>query len=106
MNNVIVATLMMLVTGALLGLLLGVAEKYLAVPVDERVETVKGLLPNYNCGACGYAGCSDMAEAMVGGTVKSAKACKTIKADAAQKIVDYLTTTPGPDGNPIADFKL
>ena len=58
MTSLISAVVVMLVIGALLGLLLGVADKFLAVPVDPRVETVSGMLPNYNCGGCGYAGCS------------------------------------------------
>ena len=52
------AILMMLVLGAILGLGLGVADKYLKVETDERVDTVTGMLPGYNCGGCGYAGCS------------------------------------------------
>ena len=37
---VIVAVIMMLVLGAVLGLGLGVADKYLKVEADERVEKV------------------------------------------------------------------
>ena len=55
------AILMMLVLGAVLGLGLGVADKYLKVETDERVDTVTGMLPGYNCGGCGYPGCSGMA---------------------------------------------
>ena len=47
---VIVAVIMMLVLGAVLGLGLGVADKYLKVEADVRVEKVTSLLPGYNCG--------------------------------------------------------
>lgn len=60
---VIVAVIMMLVLGAVLGLGLGVADKYLKVEADVRVEKVTSLLPGYNCGGCGFPGCSGMAEA-------------------------------------------
>ena len=64
---VIVAVIMMLVLGAILGLGLGVADKYLKVEADVRVEKVTSLLPGYNCGGCGYAGCSGLAAAIAKG---------------------------------------
>jgi electron transport complex protein RnfB len=94
------AIIMMLVLGALLGLGLGVASKFLAVPVDERVETVTAALPGYNCGGCGYAGCSGFASAMVSGDETSFK-CRPCKPDKKQEIIDYLKNTPGPDGSTI-----
>ena len=101
MSSLINAVLVMLVIGALLGLLVGVAGKFLAVAVDPRIEAVAGMLPNYNCGGCGYAGCSAMAEAMVNGEVKKVSQCKPSKEEARQKIVTYLNETPGPDGNTV-----
>lgn len=101
MTSLINAVLVMLVIGGLLGLLLGVADKFLAVEVDPRIETVTGLLPGYNCGGCGYAGCSGMAEALVTGEVKKASQCKPSKEEARQNIIKYLGETPGPDGNTV-----
>lgn len=95
----IYAIIMMLVLGAVLGLGLGIADKYLAVEVDERVEKVGGMLPNYNCGSCGYAGCSGLAQALVDGEVTVVGTCKPCKPEAKEAIVEYLNTTPGPDGN-------
>ena len=101
MTLLINAVLVMLVIGALLGLLLGVAGKFLAVPVDPRVETVTAMLPNYNCGGCGYAGCAGLAEGLVNGEVKKVSQCKPSKEDVRQNIVKYLAETPGPDGNTV-----
>ena len=42
--------IVMIILGAVLGLGLGVADKFLKVEVDERVEKVKAMIPNYNCG--------------------------------------------------------
>ena len=97
----ITAIIMMFVVGAVLGMILGIASNVFKVEVDERVEKVTAMLPGYNCGSCGFAGCSGMAEAMVAGEVATASACKPSKPDARAKIVEYLTTTPGPDGNTI-----
>ncbi len=92
------AFVMMLVLGAILGLGLGIADKFLSVEVDERVEKVTSMLPNYNCGSCGYAGCSGLAEALVNGEVTVVGTCRPSKPDVKQAIADYLNNTPGPDG--------
>lgn len=95
------AIVLMLILGAILGLGLGLANKFLAVEVDERVETVTALLPGYNCGSCGYPGCSGMAEALVGGTAKSVSNCKPSKPEQRQKIVEYLNEATGPNGEKV-----
>ena len=53
--------------GLIFGVILAVASKVFYVKTDTRVEDVKKMLPNYNCGACGFAGCSGFAEAIVKG---------------------------------------
>ena len=74
--------------------------KYLKVEADVRVEKVTSLLPGYNCGGCGFPGCSGMAEALVTGDMDHI-ACKPCKAEKRQEIVDYLKNTPGPDGSTV-----
>ena len=95
------AILMMLVLGGLLGLGLGIASNVFYVAPDTRVEHVTSQLPGYNCGGCGYPGCSGFADALVSGDESSWK-CKPCKADAKAQIIDYLKTTPGPAGKTIA----
>jgi RnfABCDGE-type electron transport complex B subunit len=51
--------------GVFAGTLLTVASKVFAVAADPRVDAVNAVLPQINCGACGYAGCSDYAAAVV-----------------------------------------
>ena len=71
----VTAIVMMLVLGAILGLGLGIADRFLSVEVDERIEKV-----------------SSMGEVTVVGT------CKPCKPDQKAAIAEYLNTTPGPDG--------
>ena len=97
-NNMINAILLMLVLGALLGLGLGIADKVLKVEVDERIETVTSMLPGYNCGGCGFAGCAGLASGLVEGTVTQVSRCKPCKEDRRKEICDYLNETPGPTG--------
>ena len=43
----------LLVIGALLGLLLAVASKAFAVKEDPRLEPITEMMPGINCGTCG-----------------------------------------------------
>ncbi len=58
-----IATLTLL--GLSLGLLLGIAGRYLKVESDPLVEEVEAMLPGSQCGQCGYAGCTQAAAAIV-----------------------------------------
>jgi Na+-translocating ferredoxin:NAD+ oxidoreductase subunit B len=51
--------------GALLAFGLGFAAKTFYIERDERIEKIEEILPGANCGACGFAGCSSFAEAIV-----------------------------------------
>src|SRR6056297_1156545 len=52
---------------AFLAAVLGFASNHFKVEQDPRVGKVEDALPGANCGACGYAGCSAFAEAVVNG---------------------------------------
>jgi Na+-translocating ferredoxin:NAD+ oxidoreductase RNF subunit RnfB len=65
MSPVITAILVMAALGFCLSLFLGIAAKIFFVEVDPRIEMISDILPGANCGGCGYAGCSDYAEAII-----------------------------------------
>ena len=98
LENILIAVAILLAVSAVLGLLLAIASKFLKVEQDERIDQVIALLPGYNCGACGKAGCAAFGEALVTGEVTSVSGCKVIKPDKKQEIKDYLDNTPGTDG--------
>lgn len=52
-------------TGLAFGALLGFASIVFKIDKDERIDKICDLLPGANCGGCGYAGCSALAEAIV-----------------------------------------
>ncbi|MBQ9457276.1 MAG: electron transporter RnfB [Bacilli bacterium] len=86
-----------------LGLVFGVALVLFGVlfhvQEDERIKEVEKMLPNYNCGACGYAGCRQMAENLVSGKETMVSKCKPGKKDKNyDPIVAYLAAHPDPDG--------
>jgi RnfABCDGE-type electron transport complex B subunit len=51
--------------GLFFGIGLAIASKKLQVYTNPRIEQVLAVLPGINCGACGYAGCSGFAKAVV-----------------------------------------
>ena len=67
MQGIIVATLVIGLVGLILGLALVTASKKFYVEVDDRVTRVRECLRGSNCGACGYAGCDAVAEAIGAG---------------------------------------
>lgn len=101
MTDLLLAISTLLVLGAILGFILGIADMFFAVKVDERMETVTAMLPGYNCGGCGYAGCAGMAEGLVTGVVKTVGLCKPSKPDAREKIAIYLNEAVGPNGEKV-----
>lgn len=101
MIDVLIACAITLVIGALLGLLLAIADKYLSVKEDPRIAEVTKMLPGANCGGCGFPGCSGMADSIVNSGNKNLSACRPCKPEAKEKIKEYLANTPGPDGSTI-----
>ena len=59
------AGLTMLGLGTCFAIVLLIASIKLKVEVDEKVEKVQEALPGIDCGACGFAGCSSYAKAVV-----------------------------------------
>ena len=49
---------------AVVGYALGLAAQYFKVEGDPLAEQIGALLPNGQCGQCGYPGCAQAAEAM------------------------------------------
>lgn len=85
--------------GLLLGLGLAIASIVLHVKEDERIKDVEKMLPNYNCGACGYPGCHQMAESLVSGKENNLGKCKPGKPDKNyDPIIAYLSAHPDEDG--------
>ena len=81
----LVPVLILGVCGLAAAILLTAASKLFYVEVDERVEKISQSLPQANCGACGYAGCADYADAIVNSGAPT-NLCRPGGADAAQKI--------------------
>ena len=96
---IIIAVAVMTVIAVILGITIAFVSTKFKVKEDSRAATVLSMMPGANCGGCGYPGCSGLVDAIINGEVTKVKTCKVIKPEKAQDVVDYLNSTPGPDGN-------
>ena len=81
-------------TGLVSGVLLTVASKIFEVKTDERIEKISEVLPQANCGSCGYAGCADYADAIISKGEK-ANLCRPGGSETAKKISEITGTDAG-----------
>jgi Na+-translocating ferredoxin:NAD+ oxidoreductase subunit B len=93
------AVVMMIVLGAALGLLLGIAGKFFHVEIDTRVEQITRMLPGLNCGACGFPGCEGLANALVSGEAKSPTLCKPSTPGHRDRITAFMETGIDPQAS-------
>lgn len=64
MTSILLAVAMVGGTGAVIGILLGIAGERFAVEVDETEIAIRECLPGNNCGGCGFPGCDGLAAAI------------------------------------------
>lgn len=86
-----IATSLIGITGAVIGVFLGIAAKKFEVAVDEKEQLVRDLLPGNNCGACGYPGCDNCAQAIATGEAP-ANVCPIANSTAHFQIAEVMGT--------------
>ncbi len=91
---IVYAVLFMLGLGGILGAILALASKKLAVREDPRIDRVEEMLPHANCGACGFPGCRPFAEAVVKGDAPPSK-CSVNTAEGTADIARFLGVDAG-----------
>ncbi len=94
MNEIISAVLVVGITGLIFGCILAIASVIFAVKKDERIDKIAEVLPGANCGACGMAGCSAYAAAIVESGA-AINLCSVGKAAVAEKIAGIMGTEAG-----------
>lgn len=61
----------------------------LEVLLDNKVKEIIDHLPGYNCGACGYKGCEELANAIAKDPSLYVK-CRVLRGDALVKMQEYI----------------
>jgi len=87
--TIALAAVVLALLAVAVGWVLGWANRRFHVDVDPKVEQVLNVLPNANCGACGYIGCSEYAEACVRGETQI-DLCAPGGAGCAQRLAEIL----------------
>lgn len=81
--------------------LLVLAHRKLHVDEDPRIDAAHQLLPQTNCGACGFPGCLGLAEAMVAGEALPGK-CTVINDEEREYIAEFLGVDVGAEEKVVA----
>ena len=93
-SGVAMAGVFMAILGSALAWMLALANKRLYVYEDPRIAQVEQLLPKANCGACGTAGCRNLAELVVAGEIAPGK-CSVNAPDMNAYIANFLGVAMG-----------
>ncbi len=93
--SMITPILIVVAVGFVAAGILTIASKVFFVPVDETFATLRAELPGANCGACGFAGCDDYANAMAEDKSVGCTLCPVGGADVAAKLADILGVEAG-----------
>ncbi|NLM63136.1 MAG: hypothetical protein GX190_02310 [Mollicutes bacterium] len=83
-----IGILIMSTTALILGIILMIIEAKFGYDMDLEKEFEK-LLPNYNCGVCGFDTCKGMSKAMIEDPLNYKK-CKPLRGEKLRKMEDYL----------------
>lgn len=99
MIEIISPFLVLGILGGLLGFGLAFAAEKLKVEPDKRIQGIYERLPQLDCGACGYPGCTAFADGIIEGEVEQLSQCKPANDKHYNAILAYLKDHPDEDGN-------
>lgn len=94
MGGILTAIAIMTGLGVFFGVALAIANRYLKVEEDPRLDIIEGMLPGSNCGACGQAGCRAFAESLLGGVSKPS-GCTVSSPEGVENIAAFLGVDAG-----------
>ncbi|OIP35214.1 MAG: Fe-S cluster protein [Deltaproteobacteria bacterium CG2_30_63_29] len=93
-STIFIACAVMFGVAGFFGLVLAIADRFLKVVEDERIEVVTGMLPGSNCGACGQPGCNAFANLIIAGGA-APSGCSVASGDVVSEIAGFLGVAAG-----------
>ena len=96
MNHILIVIGLFALLALLFGLVLGFAAIRFRVDADPIVEKLDALLPQSQCGQCGYPGCKPYAEAIANGD--AINKCVPGGEQTMRRIADMMGVEPPTDG--------
>ena len=94
MNPILGSVVILGGVGLVFAAMIALANRRLRVWEDPRVDTVAGMLPQANCGGCGFPGCRAFAENVVAGKAQPA-GCTVMDAEGVAAVAAYLGVDAG-----------
>jgi len=91
---ILTAAAIMLGVTAFFGVVIAVADRYLKVEEDPRIDRVEEMLPGSNCGACGQPGCRGFAEAVIADRARPSQ-CTVSSPEGIESIARFLGVEAG-----------
>ncbi len=88
MSGILIAVIAIAALAAIFGLLLGFASVRFKVEADPIVDQIDAILPQTQCGQCGYPGCRPYAEAIANGD--AINKCTPGGKAAVEKLADLM----------------
>ena len=96
--EILTAFILILVSSLIIGVLLSLCSHFFAVKEDPKKIQIRECLPGINCGACGYKGCDDYADALAKGESKP-----NLCVPGAQGVADTIGDILGIEAEPFVD---
>ncbi len=96
--DILIAFIVMLFIALIAGVLLSVFSHFFAVKENPLKKEIRECLPGINCGACGYKGCDDYADALTTGGVNP-----SLCIPGAQAVADQVASIIGVEAEPFKD---
>ncbi len=100
-GHMVIAVTTLAALSFLFASLLVVAHRKLHVDEDPRIDAATQMLPQTNCGACGFAGCRGLAEAMIDGDALPGK-CTVATEEEREAIAAFLGVDVGAEEKVVA----
>jgi len=93
MNTILVTVIFLGTTGALSAIILYAVSKKFEVYEDLRLNQIQKILPDVNCGACGFPGCNGFAAACVEADSLEGLYCPVGKNKLMRQVAELLEKT-------------
>lgn len=97
--DIIFPTLLVSGIALVLGLIMGLVSKVFAIPSNKLTEELNSVLPQANCGACGFSGCEGYAAYLSGGGFDT-----TLCSVGGSKVADEISVILGLPSKPVTPY--
>jgi Na+-translocating ferredoxin:NAD+ oxidoreductase RNF subunit RnfB len=93
-STILITAISLSVLAAIFAVVLYIIAQRFQIVEDSRIDDVQAVLPSANCGGCGFAGCRNMAEALVAAETLDGLVCPVAGNEVMKNIANMLGKAP------------